>query len=235
MLAAVTAGAQERITRGADKTHAVRMLTGNPGAATYAWEVTPAAGTSTSLAGVTDSTATIVWDGPPGVYTLWVSVIDGNGCLGEQISREVEILAPGDLVFAAAMPSTIICSDLAGGAEGSAEPHTQSHFQVVYEGESNLASATFTIQNPAGQYVDAAGSVLANQGSPEITVDNDGDDNAIDLAVADAWENAGSAEVQFTVTLVSVTTVDSAVIAADPETDVVRTITVLPKPVIAFD
>lgn len=210
------------------------MLTGNPGDATYAWEVTPATGTSTNLAAVTDSTATILWDGPPGVYTLFVSVIDGNGCLSEQISKQVQILTPGDLVFAAALPSTIICSDLAGGAEGSADPHSQSLFRVDYEGEGNLASATFTIQNPAGQFVDAAGNVLTDQGNPELTVDNTDGDSSVDLAVADTWENTGSTDVQFTVTLVSATTADGAEITADPETDIVRTITVLPKPVISF-
>lgn len=231
---AMTGGAQEPVTQGADKAHAVRMLTGNPGDATYAWEVTPATGTSTNLAEVTDSTAAILWDGPPGVYTLHVSVIDGNGCISEQVSKQVEILAPGDLVFAAAMPSTIICSDLAGGAEGSADPHSESLFRVVYEGEGTLASATFTIQNPAGQFVDAAGNVLTDQGNPELTVDNTDGDSSVDLAVADTWENTGNTDVQFTVTLVSATTADGAEIAADPGTDIVRTITVLPKPVISF-
>lgn len=235
MLTAVTVGAQERITRGADKTHAVRMLTGNPGAAAYTWEVTPATGTSTNLAGVADSTATIVWDGPPGVYTLWVGITDGNGCLSEQISREMEIISSGDLIFAGNMPSTNVCSDFAGGVEGSSPLHTESLFQVAYSGEANLASATFIIENPDGEFVGLDGVVFADQGNPEIVVGNNGEDKSIDLAVADTWENTGSAEVQFTVTLISALTTDNAEIAADPETDIVRTITVLPKPVIAFE
>jgi len=212
----------------------VRLITGRTENAVYSWQVAPAIGTSTNLGALTDSTATIVWDGLPGIYTLTVSVVDGNGCVSEQISKEVEILAPGDLVFATAMPSTIVCSDLAGGVEGSADPHSQSLFQVVYEGEGTLASATFTIQNPAGEFVDTAGNVLANQGSPEVIMDNEDDNNTIDLAVTDAWENNSAAEVQFTVTLVSASTADNAVIVANPETDIERTINVLPKPEISF-
>jgi hypothetical protein len=104
----------------------------------------------------------------------------------------------------------------------------------VYAGEANLASATFTIENPGGEFVGLDGAVLPDQENPEITLENDGEDKSIDLAVSDAWENSGNSNVQFTVTLVSATTTDDAEIVADPETDIVRSITVLPKPVIGF-
>jgi hypothetical protein len=230
----LTGRSQERITQGANKSHSVRLITGRADNAVYSWQVTPATGTSTNVGAVTDSAATIVWDGLPGIYILTVSVIDGNGCVGEQISKEMEIIASGDLVFAAAMPSTTVCSDLEGGLEGSSPPHTESLFQVVYAGESNLVSATFTIENPGGEFVGLDGAVLPEQENPEITLENDGEDKTIDLAVSDAWENTGSTEVQFTVTLVSAVTNDDAEIVADPETDIVRSITVLPKPVIEF-
>jgi len=230
----LTGRSQERITQGANKLHSVRLITGQAESAVYSWEVSPATGSSTNVSAVSDSATTIVWDGPPGIYTLTVSVIDGNNCVSEQVSKEVEIVASGDLIFAASNPSTVVCSDLAGNVEGSSPPHSESVFRVVYAGEANLTSATFTIENPDGQFVDANGSILTDQDNPEITVDNSGEDKTIDLAVSDSWENTGSSNVQFTVTLVSAILTDNAEIVADPETDIVRSISVLPKPVIGF-
>lgn len=214
--------------------HSVRLVTGQAGNAVYSWQVSPADGTSTNLNAVTDSSVSILWDGQPGTYLLTVSVIDGNGCVSEQISKEVEIVASGDLIFAASTPSTVVCSDLAGNVEGSSPPHSESVFQVVYAGEANLASATFTIENPDGQFVDANGIVLPDQDNPEITMNNSGEGKTIDLAVSDSWENTGSSNMQFTITLISATTNDNAEVEADSETDVVRSISVLPKPVIGF-
>jgi hypothetical protein len=212
----------------------VRLITGRTENAVYSWQVTPATGTSTNVGAVTSSDATFLWDGLPGIYSLTVSVIDGNGCVSEQISKEVEIIGSGDLVFAADMPSATVCSDLVSGVKGSSLPHTESLFKVVYAGEANLASATFTIENPDGEFVGVDGAVLPDQGNPEITLETDGLDKSIDLAVSDAWENSSESNVQFIVTLVSATTTDDAEIVADPETDIVRSITVLPKPVIGF-
>lgn len=225
---------QDRITQGASKPHSVRLISGRAENAVYSWEVSPATGTSTNVVAVTDSAATIVWDGLPGIYTLTVSVIDGNGCISEQISKEVEIIRSGNLIFAAGYPSTTICSDLAGDMKGSSLSHSESLFQVVYGGEANLASATVTIQNPDGEFTGLDGTVLPNQENQEITLENNREDKTIDLAISDTWENTGSTEVQFTVTLVSAVTSDGAEIVANSETDIVRSIIVLPKPVIGF-
>lgn len=230
----MTGRSQERITHGANKSHSVRLITGLAENAVYSWQVSPAGGTSTELNALTDSSASIRWDGQPGTYLLTVSVIDGNGCVSEQVSKEVEIVASGELIFAATTPSTVVCSDLAGNVEGSSPPHSESLFQVVYAGEANLASATFTIENPDGQFVDSNGSIFTNQDNPEITVNNAEEDKTIDLAVADSWENSGNSNVEFIITVISALTTDNVEITAEPETDIVRSISVLPKPVIGF-
>jgi hypothetical protein len=233
-LSAWSGRSQDKITQGADKSHSVRLITGKAQNAVYSWLVSPATGTSTNMELVTDSTTNIVWDGPPGIYTLTVNVIDGNGCMSEQINKKVEILTPGELIFEAVMPSTTVCSDLAGGVKGSAPPHSESLFRVVYAGEKNLVSATFTLKNPEGKFVGLNGAALPDQAHPEVTVENKNEDKSIEIAVSDGWENTGESNVQFTVTLISARTTDTAVIITEPGTDVVRNITVLPKPVIEF-
>lgn len=234
-LTTATVWAQGSFTQGASKNYKIKMNVGAEPGATYQWSVTPATGTSTNLAAVTGNEVTIVWDGPVGSYTLEVQVTDGNGCLGEPISQTVEILAPGNLIFAADYPNTIICSDLAGGNEGSVPAHSVSSFRITYAGAVNLQSANITIQNPAGDYVGLDGLVLANQGAPEITLPNAQADKEIIFDVVDAWENTTSTNTAFTVKLVSARTTDNSDITADSGSDVTRTVTVLPKPAIAFE
>jgi len=224
----------QSITQGASKSYTIKMNVGNATGATYKWAVTPANGTSTNLSGVTGNSATIKWDGPVGLYSVAVQVTDGNGCLSEAINQNMEILAPGDLIFAAALPGTQTCSDLAGG-EGSVPAHSQSSFRITYAGAANLNSANITVKNPAGLFVDLSGAVLANQLNPQITVANNAADKAIDFNVADSWENSTGANVQFEIVLVSAITSDLSTIVADVTSDVKRTVTVLPKPVIAFE
>jgi hypothetical protein len=225
----------QSITQGASKTYTIKMNVGNATGATYQWSVTPANGTSTNLSGVTGNSATIKWDGPVGLYSVAVQVTDGNGCLSEAINQNMEILAPGDLIFAAALPNTQTCSDLAGGTEGSVPAHSQSSFRITYAGAANLNSANITVKNPAGLYVDLSGTALANQLNPQITVPNNAPDKAIDFNVADSWENSTGANVQYELVLVSAITSDLSTIVANAASDVKRTITVLPKPVIAFE
>lgn len=210
------------------------MNVGEPSGASYSWAVSPMDGTSADLTVITGNTATIIWDGPTGVYSVTVQVTDGNGCLSETISQDMEILASGEVIFASALPSTETCSDLAGNIEGSFPSHSQSLFRITYDGDASLTSAKVTVKNPDGNFTELDGTVLADQGNPEITVDNDTVDKTIDFAVTDSWENTTAGNVVFEISLVSALTSDRSEITSDPETDVERTITVLPKPVIRF-
>lgn len=223
------------ITQGATKEYKVKLTIGEPTGSTYLWAVSPAGGTTTDLSVVSGNTAGIMWDGPVGLYTVAVQVTDGNGCLSETISQEVEILAPGDLVFAAAYPSTITCSDLAGGAEGSVPGHSVSTFNITYAGAANLLSANITIKNPDGKFIGIDGTELANQGAPEVTINNAETDKEIVFSVTDSWENTSGASAEFEIVLVSAQTSDLSTIFADVTSDVTRTVTVSPKPVIEFE
>lgn len=230
MIAALSGWSQNSITQGGSKAYTIQMNVGEATGATYAWAVIPANGTSTDLSAITGNTATIVWDGPVGDYIVSVQTTDGNGCLSGAIIQDMEILDPGDIVFAAALPSTTTCSDLAAG-----NPSSQSQFRITYDGAANLTSANVTVKNPDGDYTDLDGNVLADQLNPELSINNDAADKEIDFAVTDNWENASSANVEFEVMLLSALTADDLVVNADPTGDVERTITVLAKPVIAFE
>jgi len=227
-------GWSQSITQGATKNYTIQMNVGQSVGATYSWAVVPASGTTTDMTSFTGNTATILWDGTVGIYSVTVQVIDGNGCLSETISQDMEILAPGDLIFAAALPNTQTCSDLTGG-EGSVPGHSQSLFRITYAGSANLTSAKVTVKNPNGDFTALDGTVLANQANPDVTIVNDAADKAIDFAVIDNWENNSSVNAQFEITLLSAITSDSSEIIANANGDITRTATVLPKPVIAFE
>lgn len=228
----IYAQSQNSFTQGAVEDYSVTLTSGEATNAVYSWTAT--GGTSTDLTNLTGNTAQITWDGTPGTYTLTVQVTDGNGCSSEEISQQVTILSTGELIFASNYPNTETCSDLADGTEGSNPAHGESDFAVTYGGDANLASAVITILNPDGKYAGTNGVELADQTSPEITINNDGTDKQIDFSVTDSWENTGSAMVYFTIKLVSVTTDDSVTITADSNTDITRTIGIRPKPVISF-
>ncbi|MCY1720785.1 hypothetical protein OU798_10545 [Prolixibacteraceae bacterium Z1-6] len=226
---------QNSFTQGAGKTYNIRMNAGKETGATYVWMVTPEEGTSTNLGAVSGNSANVVWDGPAGYYTLSVQVNDGNGCLSEPITQEVEILAPGSLIFDAVYPNTTICSDLSGGVEGSDPANSESIFRIAYTGNANLTSAVVTIKNPDGDFIDLNGYVLSDQNNPGITTANDGADKEIDFVAADRWENSGTTNAVFEITLVSAKTADGAVLSAVPSADIKRTISVLTKPAIQFN
>jgi hypothetical protein len=195
LIFALTGWSQSSITRGGTKGYKLKLNVGNATGATYQWNVSPANGTTTNLTGVSGDTATIVWDGPVGLYSVLVQVTDGNGCLSEPISQDMEILAPGDLIFASSYPGTIVCSDLAGGNEGSVPAHSTSSFSITYAGAVNLSLANITIKNPAGVFVGLDGSVLANQAVPELTIANAEADKEIVFDVTDSWENTTSGNI----------------------------------------
>ena len=232
---AAWSGWSQSITQGADKDYSVQMNVGETAGASYAWSVSPANGTTTDLSTVTDSVATITWDGPAGIYTVLVQVTDGNGCLGEPIIQAMEIVAPGNLFFAAALPSTQTCSELSGGIEGSVPAQSESMFSIAYDGDANLASVNLTIENPAGEFVDLTGMVLTDQSNPEITIQNLEADKEVEFAVNNNWENTGTAEVNFEIVVLGALTADNSEITANAAGDTERTITILPKPVIAFE
>lgn len=235
ILIATVGWSQNRVTQGAQKTYTVRLKAGEAAGAVYSWKVAPANGTSTNLGEVNQNNCIISWDGLPGTYTLTVQVTDGNGCVSESISQTIEILLAGSLVFDSALPSTLTCSELSGGKPGNPAQGNQSFFRITYSGDTNLLSAKITVKNPEGLFTDLNGVVLASQENPEIVVAGETQGKSILFALTDNWENTSLVNTAFRVTLVSAITADHIEIAAVAGTDIVRTVTVLPKPKVEFE
>ncbi len=84
----------EAIEQNSEVTHKVKMSSGKNENSVYKWSLNPETGTTTVLSELNGSSANILWNGPPGNYSLQVQVTDGNGCLSETISQQVQILEP---------------------------------------------------------------------------------------------------------------------------------------------
>lgn len=95
------------VTQGASIKHRVQLISGEAINANYTWQVFPTDGTSTDLNSINGDSATIVWDGSLGDYSLFVSVLDGNGCASDTIIQQIEIIESGDFIIDAGRDTTI--------------------------------------------------------------------------------------------------------------------------------
>lgn len=95
------------INQGTTAKHQVGLNTGQPLKANYVWRVDPPDGTTTNLNEFAGDSALILWNGPPGIYSLIVSAIDGNGCIADEVSQKIEILKPADFAVSAGRDTTV--------------------------------------------------------------------------------------------------------------------------------
>jgi gliding motility-associated-like protein len=95
------------VEQGSSLTHKVNMVAGKPENSVYHWSIDPGSGTTTDLSLLRGPSATILWDGPPGYYSVRVSVTDGNGCTGETISKQIQIIQPSGFILSAGRDTTI--------------------------------------------------------------------------------------------------------------------------------
>lgn len=117
------------------------MNSGEPDFAKYTWEVVPENGTATDLGIIDGDTATIIWDGPLGFYSLKVSVLDGNGCISDTIIQQIEIIEPGDFIINAGRDTTIgICSIY--NLKATLEKQPEMTYSYLWEPGNNLDDPT---------------------------------------------------------------------------------------------
>ena len=69
----------------------VKMNSGKPENSVYKWSLNPKTATTTDLSKFKGDSALILWNGPPGYYSLQVQVTDENGCISETISKQGQI------------------------------------------------------------------------------------------------------------------------------------------------
>ncbi len=124
--------------------HIVELIHGNKINARYYWSVTPAEGTSTNLDAIEKDTASVLWDGPPGNYSLYVYTTDGNGCGSDTIVQQIKIIEVGDIVMTAGRDTTIgTCNPYTLHASVQKEPGlTYSYLWQPGENLDDPTSAT---------------------------------------------------------------------------------------------
>ena len=95
------------VEQGALVTHKIKMVTGNPENSVYSWKLDQINGSTTDLCLNTSGIATVKWDGQPGLYNLIVNVSDGNGCVSETITQQIQIAEPSAFVVNAGRDTTL--------------------------------------------------------------------------------------------------------------------------------
>ena len=88
-------------------TYKIKMVTGNPENSVFRWTLDPLNGSTTDLRSITNNEATILWDGLPGFYTLFINVTDGNGCVSKTVSQQIQIVEPSGFLLSAGRDTTI--------------------------------------------------------------------------------------------------------------------------------
>lgn len=140
-----------KINQGTTGEHKVSLMSGQPLQANYSWSIDPPEGTKTDLSTFKGDSALILWDGPPGIYSLNVSVTDGNGCTAETVSQQIEILQPSDFAVSAGRDTTIgSCSPYQLSAKVEQQPgitYTYSWKPDVNLNDPSSATPLFTPGN----------------------------------------------------------------------------------------
>jgi gliding motility-associated-like protein len=132
----------QTVKQGTQVTYKVKMLTGKPENSVYTWSLSPENGTTTNLSAIKGSSATILWSGMPGFYTLQVGVSDGNGCIGESISRQIQIVESDDFIVDAGNDTII-----------SGSKPFQLHTKIVGEPGETYTYEWFPKENLDNPYI----------------------------------------------------------------------------------
>lgn len=129
-----------QLTQGASYDHRVDVLAGDASGAVFDWRVDRSGGTSTDLNAINGNAATIEWDGVPGIYTIEVDGIDGNGCVSKTISQQVDLLIPDVPLVINAGRDTIAGSCKPYQLQASvSDPHGLDY---LWQPDENLDDAT---------------------------------------------------------------------------------------------
>jgi gliding motility-associated-like protein len=132
----------QTVEQGTQVTYKVKMLTGKPENSVYTWSLIPENGTTTNLSAIKGSSALILWSGMPGFYTLQVGVSDENGCAGESISRQIQIVESDDFIVDAGNDTII----------SSSKPF-QLHAKLVKEPGETYTYEWFPKENLDNPYI----------------------------------------------------------------------------------
>lgn len=92
------------LSYGSYKVNAIGNLSGE---IEYNWWLDLPEGSTTNLDSFASNEASVLWNGAPGVYKLYVSVVDENGCSSDTLVREIEVAPLAGLSVDAGKDTTI--------------------------------------------------------------------------------------------------------------------------------
>lgn len=95
------------VEQGSVVTYKIKMNSGKSENSVYKWSLNPETATTTGLSSIRGPSATILWNGPPGYYSLQVQVTDGNGCISDTIFQQVQIQESSGFTVNAGRDTTI--------------------------------------------------------------------------------------------------------------------------------
>lgn len=111
------------VEQGSQVTSSVKVVVGKLENPVYHWSLNPVEGSTTNLSLITGTSATILWNGPPGIYTLQVFVSDVTGIVSETISQQIQIAEPLGIVVNAGRDTVIgICNPYQLFAKAEQQP-----------------------------------------------------------------------------------------------------------------
>jgi gliding motility-associated-like protein len=125
------------VEQGLEVTYKVKMVSGKPENSLYKWSLSPETGTTTDLNSISGPSAPILWNGPPGYYSLQVQVKDGDGCISETISQQVLILEPLDFTVNAGR-DTIIGNCSPYQLQATVEQQPDDTYAYLWKPATNL-------------------------------------------------------------------------------------------------
>lgn len=136
------------VQEGSHGTYEVQLNKGNTENTVYSWRLDPEDGSSTDLELINENVADILWDGPIGIYKLYVSVSDGNACTSDTIIRSIEVKKndPAPIIIYAGADTTMgTCQPyLFTNVYPAEDSYTYSWSPTIYLDDPTIANPVFT-------------------------------------------------------------------------------------------
>lgn len=151
-----------------------------------------------------------------GTWDLTVFGTDGNNCITETRTFQIEVVGAATANFAALSGPVVTCSDLDGGLSGGLLD--ESLFALDLKGGVAPYDVTYEVRNASNDVVQASKKVTGIADGEDITITNN-------------FVNTSGGDEVYTVVIIKVITKDG--VNVDLGSDVTRTITVHSKPTIS--
>ena len=171
------------VEQGSEITYSVKMLVGNPENSVYHWSLNSEAKSTTDLSLIKEPSATILWNEPPGNYLLQVSVTDGNGCISETISQQIQIIVSSEFYVSAGRDSAIGSCD-PFQLQATFEQQPGDKYTILWSPATNLDDPT----KPNPVFTPGSNTIFT------VTVTNSNgisDSDTVKITVSDLLAEAG--------------------------------------------